>query len=407
MKNYVRRKLFDDLWQALHGKPNLIQVVLGPRQVGKTTLALQIFKKWKGKKIYESADQPSIPPLDWIAAVWQQARDFCSDNSSDVLLILDEAQKIPNWSEMVKKLFDEDRRARRKLRVVLLGSSALLMQKGLTESLAGRFEIHRHFHWSFSECKECFNLSLNEYLFFGGYPGAIPLRRNQERWARYIRDSLIETVLSKDVLLMMPVTKPALLRQVFGLATTHPAEILSYQKMLGQLQDAGNTTTVASYLNLLSNAFLIAPLERWSGSRIKQRGSIPKLIVLDNALISAMSGQNFKQIKSNRPLWGRMVENAVGAKLYTVLQIRGTRLLYWRQRQEEVDFVFQHGGKVYAVEVKSSAQKASENALLAFGRRYKKSRLIRVSPLKEIVNPEIFCMTLEEFFANPKIVFKA
>ena len=406
MKDYIRKKLYNDLWRGLRGKPNLIQVALGPRQVGKTTLALQILEHWKGEKLYESADQPSTPSLTWIAGMWQKARALISVNAPEVLLILDEVQKITNWSEMVKKLFDEDRRAGRRLRVILLGSSALLMQKGLTESLAGRFEIHRHFHWSFSECKEYFNLSLNEYLYFGGYPGAIPMRRNQERWARYIRDSLIETVLSKDVLLMMPVTKPALLRQVFGLSTAHPAEILSYQKMVGQLQDAGNTTTVASYLNLLSNAFLVAPLERWSGSRIKQRGSIPKLLVLDNALVSAMSGQLFKQIKNNKSLWGRMIENAVGAKLYMILQDKGVNLLYWRQRQEEVDFIFNFGGKVYAVEVKSSAQKATENALLSFGRKYKKSKLVLISPIKEKMTPEISYVALDDFFENPDIVFE-
>jgi len=406
MKDYIRKKLYNDLWRGLRGKPNLIQVALGPRQVGKTTLALQILEHWKGEKLYESADQPSTPSLTWIAGMWQKARALISVNAPEVLLILDEVQKITNWSEMVKKLVDEDRRAGRRLRVMLLGSSALLMQKGLTESLAGRFEIHRHFHWSFSECKEYFNLSLNEYLYFGGYPGAIPMRRNQERWARYIRDSLIETVLSKDVLLMMPVTKPALLRQVFGLSTAHPAEILSYQKMVGQLQDAGNTTTVASYLNLLSNAFLVAPLERWSGSRIKQRGSIPKLLVLDNALVSAMSGQLFKQIKNNKSLWGRMIENAVGAKLYMILQDKGVNLLYWRQRQEEVDFIFNFGGKVYAVEVKSSAQKATENALLSFGRKYKKSKLVLISPIKEKMTPEISYVALDDFFENPDIVFE-
>jgi predicted AAA+ superfamily ATPase len=321
-------------------------------------------------------------------------------------LVLDEVQKIPNWSELVKKLFDEDRRVRRGLRVLLLGSSALLMQKGLTESLAGRFELHRHFHWSFAECREYFKVNLSEYLYFGGYPGAMPMRRNQERWARYVRDSLIETVLAKDVLLLMPVTKPALLRQLFGLATAHPAEILSYQKMLGQLQDAGNTTTVASYLNLLANAFLVAPLERWSGSRIKQRGSIPKLLVLDNALVSATSGQSYKQLKSDRSLWGRLIENAVGARLYLILQNKGANLLYWRQRQEEVDFVFQLGGEVYAVEVKSSAKKTAANALLSFGRRYKKAKLLLLSPVKEKKCPGISSVALADYFNDPRIIFR-
>lgn len=382
--------------------PNLIQVINGPRQVGKTTLALQVMEKWRGPKLYETADTPDIPPLAWIQKHWLAARELFDSTQKETLLIFDEIQKIPRWSNMVKKLFDEDRHAGNKIRLILLGSSALLMQRGLTESLAGRFEIHRHPHWSFSECRQLFSLSLNEYLCFGGYPGALPMRKNWDRWSRYIRDSLIETVLSKDVLLMMPVTKPALLRQIFSLAVSHPAEILSYQKMLGQLQEAGNTTTIASYLKLLSNAFLATSLERWSGSRIKQRGSIPKLLVLDNAFISAMSGRNVRQIKKDPVFWGRLVENAVGAKLYPILQMEGKSLSYWRDRQEEVDYVFETGDKLYAIEVKSTAKNQGVGSLLAFARKYPKARLFLISPAKLQSMKKIRQITLIEFFEDPK-----
>lgn len=403
MKDYLRRPLFEALWRTLHGKPNLIQVVTGPRQAGKTTLALQVLERWNGPKVYQTADQPDIPSFEWISTHWQKARALTPPKGSEVLLVLDEVQKIPHWSETVKKLFDEDRRLKRRLRLVLLGSSALLMQRGLTESLAGRFEIHRHNHWSFSECKEYFSLSLEEYLYFGGYPGALPLRNNQTRWARYIRDSLIETVLSKDVLLMMPVTKPMLLRQIFGLAVAHPAQILSYQKMLGQLQDAGNTTTVASYIKLLSNAFLVVALEKWSGSRIKQRGSIPKLLVMDNALISAMAGQKFGEVKKNKVLWGRMLENAIGAKLYAILREEGAGLFYWRQRQEEIDYVIQVGDRLIAVEVKSGIAKQAGTHLIAFTRRYEKAKPLIISPLKDLreKKKDIKYVTIEQFFNEP------
>jgi predicted AAA+ superfamily ATPase len=201
---------------------------------------------------------------------------------------------------MVKKLFDEDRRFNYNIRVLLLGSSSLLMQRGLSESLAGRFEIQRHNQWSFPECKDCFSLTLKEYTYFGGYPGALTMRKDESRWSRYIRDSLIETVLSKDIILLLPIAKPILLRQSFGMAIDYAAQIISYQKMLGTLQDAGNTTTIASYLHLLSNAFLLTPLQRYSGTRIRQRGSIPKMLIFDNGLISAMRGINFKKAIKDR-----------------------------------------------------------------------------------------------------------
>ena len=403
MKDYLRKSLFEALWKALKGKPNFIQVITGPRQVGKTTFAFQVLKKWKGPKIYKTADQPDIPSIEWISNHWQRARALTTLKGPEVLLVLDEVQKIPHWSETVKKLFDEDKILKRRLRLVLLGSSALLMQRGLTESLAGRFEIHRHNHWSFSECKEYFSLSLKEYLYFGGYPGALPLRKNQARWARYIRDSLIETVLSKDVILMMPVTKPALLRQVFGLAVTHPAQVISYQKMLGQLQDAGNTTTIASYIKLLSNAYLMVALERWSGSKIRQRGSIPKLLIRDNALISAMASKKFGEVKRNKPLWGRMLENAVGARLYAILQEKGANLFYWRQRQEEIDYVVQIGDRLIALEVKSGITKQAEAPLIAFARRYKKTKLIVISPVENLgeKRKDIKYITIEQFFKEP------
>jgi len=376
---YVRKRYFDLLWRYLHGEPRFLQAVVGPRQVGKTTLALQLLKRWEGPKRYETADQPMIPTAQWIVDEWEKARRLSWQGKPDTLLVLDEVQKIPRWSEAVKMLVDEDKRRGLRLRVVLLGSSALLMQKGLSESLAGRFELHRHPHWSFRECRECFGLSVEEYLYFGGYPGALLLRKEEERWRGFIRDSLIETVLSKDVLLIWPVLKPALLRQAFGVVISHPAEILSYQKMLGTLQDAGNTTTIASYLRLLSHAFLLAPLERFSGSRVKQRGSTPKIIALDNALVTAMMTTTFQQAKRDASLWGRLVENAVGAQLYWALQNLGGELLYWRDRQDEVDFIAVQGEKVSAVEVKSGKETAFPEGLDVFKRRYPEARTILIA----------------------------
>lgn len=404
MKEYIRRFLFDELDKRLQGEPNLLQVVIGPRQVGKTTLVLQLYKKWAGPKLYRTADLPNTPTIDWITAQWEEARVLYKKRRNKTLLILDEVQKIPRWSEVVKKLFDEDKRIKRPIRVILLGSSSLLVQKGLTESLAGRFEIHRHTHWSFSECEEYFKLKIEEYLYFGGYPGAIPLRNDEPRWSKYIRDSLIETVLSKDVLLMSTITKPALLRQLLGIGLAHPAEIISYQKMLGQLQDAGNTTTIASYLKLLSNAFLLSPLEKYSGSRIKQRGSTPKILVWDNSLVTSTRGIDYKVALKDKALMGRLTENAIGVKLLAITQETGGELFYWRDRDNEVDYVIQAGDRLIAIEVKSGNSPVLLTSLELFGRRYKKTKKTVILQTNNKIrdNADSQYITIADFFRNPR-----
>lgn len=402
MKNYIRQTLYQQLSKSLSDKTNLIQAVIGPRQVGKTTLALQLLEKWNGPKIYDTADQINTPSVEWIRFQWDKIRGLYKNIKGKPLLILDEIQKIPNWSSVVKKLFDEDRRFNHNIRVIILGSSALLMQRGLSESLAGRFEIHRHNQWSFSECQDCFSLSFNEYIFFGGYPGALFIRKDEDRWARYIRDSLIETVLAKDVLLLSPISKPILLRQAFGLAINYAAQIISYQKMLGTLQDAGNTTTIASYLHLLSKAFLLAPLERWSGARIRQRGSIPKILIFDNGLISSMSGLKFRNAIKNKSTWGRLIENAVGAQLYFLTQKIGGELFYWRDRDDEIDYVLRVGDKVKIIEIKSGTFNQGIPAFTAFKKKYKKCDQIIISNLKSSNTHDIKNINLYDFFNNPE-----
>lgn len=405
MKNYTRKAHYDELWGALHGDVNLIQAVIGPRQVGKTTLALQIFERWNGPKVYETADQPNTPSSEWIASQWDKIREACNGKRRRGLLILDEVQKIPDWSGVVKKFFDEDRRFSSDIRVILLGSSALLMQRGLTESLAGRFELHRHYQWSFKECADCFGLDLDEYIFFGGYPGALALRDDEVRWGRYIRDSLIETVLSKDILLLAPISKPVLLRQTFGLAVSYPAQIMSYQKMVGSLQDAGNTTTIASYIQLLSKAFFLTALERFSGAKLRQKGSIPKILVFDNGLVSAMAGKAFKDVVKDTMLWGRLVENAVGAQLYFLSQTMGAELFYWRDRDDEVDYVFKWGQKVKAIEVKTGNAVNEFPSMRRFSKRYKNVEAIVIAPEKIATEKTDKGITIKEFFDHPTLIF--
>jgi uncharacterized protein len=340
-----------------------IQVILGPRQVGKTTAILHYLKVWKGASFYHTADQIAPPDAAWIETQWREARHQMATGGGGIL-VFDEIQKVPRWSEVVKKCFDEDRRNKLSLHVVLLGSSSLLVQRGLTESLAGRFEIIPFPHWSFSECHDCFDISFDEYVFYGGYPGALQIfldsGRDVERWGAYVRDALIETVLNKDILLLTPVAKPALFRQVFALACLHPAEVLSLNKMLGQLQEAGNATTILSYLKLLDAAMLLKPLERFSGNRIRQKISSPKLVLLNNALVNASFPQKFNEIKKNDSRWGRLVENAVGAALVNNNPGKTVEIFYWRDRDHEIDFVLRQGEKVLGIEVKTASRQSSK-----------------------------------------------
>jgi predicted AAA+ superfamily ATPase len=262
-------------------------VLVGPRQTGKTTAASQVSAGWGGPVIRASADGPLPPGPDWIETHWERARRAERDTGRVVLLVLDEVQKARGWSESVKALWDGDRHTGTKVQPLVLGSSALLVQAGLTESLAGRFFVHRSNHWPYPECAEAFRFSLDEWLYFGGYPGAAVFRRDEAAWRRYISDSLVEPAIARDVLALERVTKPALLRQLFALAARHPAEILSFTKMLGTLQDAGNTVTLAHYLRLLDAAFLVTGLERLSEGP-RERGSSPKLVVRNNALVACV-----------------------------------------------------------------------------------------------------------------------
>ncbi|MBP7791465.1 MAG: ATP-binding protein [Candidatus Goldbacteria bacterium] len=404
MKIYIRKQLYTRLKKHLEGNVNLIQAVVGPRQVGKTTLVKQIFNEWKGPKFYETADLPEVVDTQWLMRVWNKAREAAKKERKRTLLIIDEIQKISHWSTIVKRLFDEDKFSRINLRVVILGSSSLLMQRGLTESLAGRFELHRHSQWSFKECSEFAGIKLNEYIYYGGYPAALQIRKDYHRWMDYIKDSLVEAVIAKDVLLMNPITKPALLRQAFALCLHYPAQILSYQNMLGQLQEAGNASTIAFYLKLLSNAFFIIPLEKFSGSRIRQKSSSPKILFLDNSIVTANSNVNYRQTFKDSMYWGRLIENAVGARLYWLAQEYGGELFYWRERDNEVDYVFKIGNKLKAIEVKSGNPGKAASALKIFSKRYEKTDKIVITYKKIVKMPEFKSFEAEEFFLNPEII---
>jgi len=356
-----------------------IQVVAGARQVGKTTLVEQVLADLGAPSVYASADEPSLRGPAWIAAQWEYGRMAAANaGTGGAVLALDEIQKIPGWSETVKRLWDEDTRARRPLRVVLLGSSALLMRHGLTESLAGRFEVLHLPHWSFAEMAAAFGVSLEQYLYFGGYPGAAPLIGDTERWRAYLLESLIETTIGRDVLLMARVDKPALLRQLFELGCRFSGQILSYTKMLGQLQDAGNTTTLAHYLELLGSAGMLRGLPKYAGTIVRQRGSSPKLQVMNTALMTALAGITPDQALSDSAFRGRLVESAVGAHLANAAASGACELFYWREGSREVDFVVRSGRDVTAIEVKSGRPRAEASGLDAFAAAFAPRRTLLV-----------------------------
>ncbi len=353
-----------------------LQVVAGARQVRKTTLVEQVTAAARVPVRYASADEPTLRGPGWIAEQWEAAR--LQAGRAGGILVLDEVQKAPGWSESVNRLWDEDTRAKRPLKVVLLGSAPLLVQRGPTESLAGRFEVLRLPHWSFAEMREAFGFALDEYLYFGGYPGAAPLIGEPGRWRRHILDALVETTIARDVLLLTRVDKPALLRRLFELGCQYSGQVLSYTKMLGQLHDAGNTTTLAHYLELLGGAGLLLGVPKFAGGAARRRGSSPKLQVLNTALMSAQSAVSFEDSRSDREFRGRLAESAVGAHLANAAAAGEFDLHYWREGHREVDFVVRKGRTIVAIEVKSGRACGTQPGLAAFAEAFKPTRKLLV-----------------------------
>lgn len=361
-----RLHLYPQLLSRVREPRRFIQVLAGPRQVGKTTLARQVMEASGLPAHYASADEPTLRDQTWLEQQWDLARLKARKHPEGALLVIDEIQKVARWPELVKLLWDADTHDVTPLKVVLLCSSPLLIQTGLTESLAGRFETIPVPHWSFAEMHEAFGWDLEKFLFFGAYPGAAPLADDPDRWRQYINDSLIETTLSRDILLLTRVDKPALLRRLFQLACAYSGQILAYQKMLGQLVDAGNTVTLAHYLQLLEGAGMVAGLHKFSGNQIRQRASSPKLQVLNTALMTAQSGRSPDAWRTDGDAWGRLIESAVGAHLVNTAIGTGISVTYWRERNLEVDFVLQRGDSLVTIEVKSGGRKQTLPGIAAF-----------------------------------------
>lgn len=349
-----KRKQFQELKSRIEEPRRRIQVISGPRQVGKSTLVKQLFEEMKLPGYFVSAD--NIGPEDgmWISEVWATARArMKADGAAEYVLVIDEVHKISNWSEAVKKEWDQDTFNDLALKVVLLGSSRLLLKDGLTESLAGRYELIRMPHWSYSEMRDAFGLDLEHYIYFGGYPGGADYLADERRWRRYVKDSIVTPAIERDVLQTKTIYKPALMRQLFELGCGYSSEELSLNKMLGQLQDAGNVTTLAGYLNTLDESRLLCGLQKYASDNARKYNSVPKMMVYNTALLSVQSGMSFNSAFTTPKMWGRWVESAVGAYLLNEADEYDYKLYYWRERDDEVDFVIDANGKLFAIEVKS------------------------------------------------------
>lgn len=370
-----------------------IQVVVGPRQTGKSTMIAQALANVDILAHSVSADDILAPDEEWIRQEWQQARNLQLATAKPVVLVLDEIQKIKGWPNVVKGLWDADRREDRALKVLLSGSSSLLLRRGLDDSLKGRFELIHSPHWSYQECAEAFGFGLDDFLYFGGFPGAARLRSDTQRWKRYMRESIIEPTISKDVLEDEDVRKPALMRALFDLGARFSAQELSYNKLLGQLNDAGNTTTLAHYLNLLDKAGMLCGLQKYHPKALQQRKSSPRFMVYDTSLMTATSERDRGTLLGDSELRGHLVESAVGAYLLALSAEHGFTVNWWREGNDEVDFVVSAGERLVAIEVKSGRTK-SLGGMREFLQRYPEALRIVVGG-----SASDSC-TLEDFFSG-------
>lgn len=351
----IERVQIQDIIERLQEPRRTIQVVAGPRQVGKTTTVKQALQQQAIPFRFLNADGVDAVDNAWIAAQWEEVRAWMRFNGyNEAVLAIDEIHKINNWSEQVKREWDADTFNDLGIKVVLLGSSRLLLKKGLTESLAGRFEIIPMGHWSFAEMQEAFGWDINQYIYFGGYPGSAPYIKNEARWRRYMREAIISPAIEKDVLQTTYIYKPALMHQLFRLGCAYSGELLSYNKMLGMLQDAGNATTLVNYLEVLGESKLLTGLSKYVMDASRKYRTIPKLQVFNNGLLTALSeGATYEKVVTDPKRWGRWVESAVGCYLLDKADELEYTVYYWRENNEEVDFVVRRGERLLAIEVKS------------------------------------------------------
>ena len=338
--------------------------------MGKSTMVKQMVQETTIPYMLVSADSVDEGRTAWIGEVWDAARARMQLGKHDeYLLVIDEVHKVANWSEEVKKQWDADTFNDVNMKVVILGSSRLLLKDGLTESLAGRYELIRMPHWSFAEMRDAFGVDVEHYIYFGGYPGGARLIGNEARWRRYIKDSIIAPAIERDILMTKTLYKSELMRRLFELGCTYSGEELSLTKMLGQLQDVGNVTTLANYLTTLDESQLLCGLQKYANDNARKYNSVPKLFVYNTSLLSALSGISFEKLYATPKEWGRWVESAVGAYILNNADEQDYKVYYWRERNDEVDFIIESNRQCVAIEVKSG-RRTGNSGLSKFSAKF-------------------------------------
>lgn len=367
-----QRKQYNTLDSRMREKRRFIQVIMGPRQIGKSTLMKQVVNALDIPFVFYPADAVPATQLSWISDCWNAARaKMRVEGLGELILVIDEIQKITGWSEVVKKEWDTDTFYDVNLKVILLGSSRVMLDKGLADSLEGRFERIILSHWSFAEMRDAFGFTLDQFIYYGAYPGAAELIGDEDRWRDYITGSIVDATINKDILVNEKIAKPALLRQTFELSAAYSGMELSYNKMIGQLQDAGNTTTLAGYLNLLSQAGLVYALNKYAVDLARKKNSVPKHQVYNNALKNIYCEKPFADAVQDRALWGRLFESAIGAHIMSYAYAGDYKVYYWRTKPGcEVDYVLEKKGRVIAIEVKSNCDPGNDG-LSEFKVQYK------------------------------------
>ncbi len=354
-----QRSIVEIIRNRIEEQRQFIQIIIGPRQTGKTTAVNQAVTQAGCPGVFAEATKGESTP-DWIRAQWYRARNMFAALQLPVLLVIDEVQYIRGWSSVVKTLWDEDTRDGVQVKAILLGSSATLIHDGLSESLMGRFELIHSPHWSYAECADAFGYSLEDYLYFGGYPGAAILKDDERRWFNYMHSSIIDPSIVNDALQLADVRKPELMRRLFEVGAAYSGQEVSYRKLLGQLDDRGNAATIAHYLSLLSEAGLMSGLQKYDPKHLREKASSPRLIVHDTSLMVAEFGRNRSALLTDPALRGRLVESAVGAHLINRATIEGFSVHWWRDGNDEVDFVIADKDAVTAIEVKSGRVKPTK-----------------------------------------------
>ena len=388
-----KRRQFNELKSRIEEARNKIQVISGPRQVGKSTLVKQVLKEISIDFTFISADNVEKDNLYWINEVWETARQRMKlKKEREYLLVIDEVHKVNNWSEAVKKEWDDDTFNDVNIKVILLGSSRLLIKDGLTESLAGRYELIHMSHWSFKEMNEAFGIDLEHYIFFGGYPGGVNFINNETRWRKYIKDGIIAPAIFHDILKTKQVYKPELMKQLFELGCTYSGEEIALTKLLGQLQDAGNITTLANYLSTLNESHLLCGLQKYANDNARKYNSVPKMMVYNTALLSSLYGLNYSQVFTNPKMWGRWVESAVGTHLLNMANELDYRIYYWRERNDEVDFILEYNRQCIAIEVKSG-RRTTNAGISVFKEKFRPLHTFIVGnggiPLEEFLSSDL------------------